>query len=93
MDYRSKVKQLENELAKVKFTPENETCVSNIWLVGAGAPVVIFLIIYFLNPSFVNSKNEKGQEEQSITKVIIWTTVFSLLVWGGLYGYNLYTKA
>jgi hypothetical protein len=89
MDYRDKVRQLEAELKRVNMTADGETCMSKSILIAIAAPILIFIALYVVSPSFVNSKYD-GKEERSIFKVIMYTVLLSMLVWGGIYGYNLY---
>jgi len=88
-DFRDKVKQLEQELAKAQTSIATSSCISGTIILAVAAPIVSFLALYLIKPWFVDE--DGGKSERSLKKVIMWTVVLTLITWGCIYGYSVYT--
>ena len=53
-------------------------------IAAAVAPVLIFLVLFFLSPSFVQRK-EGNKYVRDLGKVFMWVVILTLVVWGGMY--------
>lgn len=85
--FEDQLKSLQQSIAN------KERCVPTLAIVGLIAPLIVFLALYFLQPSFVQSKD--GDEYvRSTSKVFYWTLGLTVLLWISLYlfswcgGYN-----
>ena len=90
-NFREKVQQLQAELEKAKAALSSETCTPLTTIIAVVTPVVIFLALFFVTPSFVTVDDE-GKPVRNIKKVFMWTVGLTLVVWAGLYGYTRYTS-
>ena len=88
--FRDKVAQLTAELDAAKKTLASENCTPTIVIIGAVVPIVVFLGLYFGSPGFVMVE-EEGKEVRSLKKVFMWLVIITLTVWGGLFGYHMYS--
>jgi amino acid transporter len=92
--YRDKVKQLESELQQAMSTVNthnSESCLSMTMIIGCAVPIIVFLGFYVASPSIVTEENEEtGKPERSLKKVLLWTTLITLIMWSCIYGYNAY---
>jgi hypothetical protein len=89
-DFREKVKQLESELAKAQTSCAASSSISGTIILAVAAPIVAFLALYIIKPSFVEEE-DNGKTERSLKKVLMWATAITLVVWGCIYGYSMYT--
>lgn len=48
-------------------------------------PILIFILLYFIQPSFVESKDDSGTIERDNRKVLMWTVGVSVVIWICLY--------
>ena len=82
--YRDKVQQLQGELHKAQDVLGSEKCLPTMAIAAAAAPLLLFLIIFFLSPSFVQRK-EGSKYIRCLKKVFMWTIILTLMVWAGMY--------
>ena len=82
--YREKVQQLQGELRKAEGILGSEKCIPTMAIAAAVAPVLIFLVLFFLSPSFVQRK-EGSKYVRCLKKVFMWTVILTLVIWGGMY--------
>lgn len=93
-EYREKINQLQDELKKVQTTAEVGRPYSMTTIAACATPLLIFILLFIATPFFVKEKNEDDEDVRSVKKVFIYTLVFTLVVWGGLYYYqNVYTSS
>jgi hypothetical protein len=84
MDFGEKVEQLQQELKKAQTTLRSEKCISVTMIAAGVVPVLVFLVLFFLSPKFVQVRN--GNEyTRSLKKVFTWTALMSILLWIGIY--------
>jgi hypothetical protein len=89
-EFREKVKQLESELAKAQTSCAASSSISGTIILAVAAPIVAFLALYIIKPSFVEEE-DNGKTERSLKKVLMWTVAITLVAWGCIYGYSVYT--
>jgi len=75
--------QLDACQAKVSL---QDNCVSALIVIGVVTPIVLFLLLYFIQPRFVTSK-QGDQEVRDKMKLFLWTVGVTLVVWIALYLY------
>jgi hypothetical protein len=84
--FAQKVQDLEaavaNASSKVAIT--ERSCVPTLMIVGLVAPLLLFLIFFFLQPSFVQRK-EGSTSKRDGKKVFFWTLGLTLVLWLGMY--------
>lgn len=73
--------QLENW---TKMVGGESGCFPTFLVIGALVPIVLFLALYFMQPSFVQTKDDDGFA-RSNKKVVMWTIGATLLIWAGMY--------
>jgi len=61
-----------------------EACLPTMLIAGIAAPILIWLILYFVQPGFVSEK-EGSKKVRSKTKIFYWTVLFTVLIWIGMY--------
>lgn len=91
LDFREKVKQLESELAKAQTSCAASSFISGTIILAVTAPIVVFLALYIIKPSFVEEE-DNGKTKRSIKKVLMWTVAITMAAWGCIYGYSVYTS-
>ena len=81
----SQIEDLEKHLEKERMSiVSKETCFPTMLILGVLAPIIIWVILFFIQPRFVQDK-EGNRQVRSNTKVFYWTVIFTLLVWIGMY--------
>jgi heme/copper-type cytochrome/quinol oxidase subunit 2 len=91
--YREKIKQLEGELNKAQTALNTDSFLSPTVIIAIIIPIVIGLVLYFMSPKWVMTKDEKtGKSTESYGKVALYTLIISAVLWGCLYGYTVYAK-
>jgi magnesium-transporting ATPase (P-type) len=61
-----------------------ENCFPMMLIFGVLAPIIIWIILYFFQPRFVQ-ETEGTRRVRSNTKVFYWTVIFTLLIWVAMY--------
>lgn len=59
----------------------------NTWIFIILVPIIIWIILIFLVPSFVK-EDENGHSKVDHPRVLLWTLLLSVIVWVVLYGLN-----
>lgn len=90
-DFRDKVRQLEAELTKAQNSINSESCISGTTILVTVSPIVIALALYLIRPWFVEEK-DGDKSERSLKKTVMWTVILTLVTWGCIYGYSVYTN-
>lgn len=86
--FRDKVAQLQASLdASTKSVSSKEKCLPTLMIVGVAAPFLILVILFFLQPSFVQRKEGKKFVRDG-KKTFFWTIALTLVLWVGLYLYS-----
>lgn len=97
MSYKEKVNKLRDAINQTTAGLEGSCLglpISCQGLIGIAAPIVILAALYVMSPSIVVSENEEtGEQEISYGKLFMWTAIFSIAIWGGMYGYNYYNSS
>ena len=89
--YAQKVNELEGYMnrvqnkASVSQSSTKAKCFPTMVVLGAVVPVILFAILFFVSPSFVQIQDDNGQYTRSNTKVFYWTLFASTLVWVGMF--------
>ena len=78
-----------NELTKSiegvkKSASSKEKCFPTMIVLGVLAPILVWILLYFLQPSFVQ-KREGDEYTRNSTKVFYWTVLITLIIWVALY--------
>ena len=83
--YEGYLKKLQEGIEKIggKVT-RKEKCLPTMLIAGIAAPVLIWLVLYFVQPRFVSEK-EGNKHVRSNTKVFYWTVLFTVLIWISMY--------
>lgn len=90
--FRERVKQLEGEMQKLQETLNSDGSSSSLsvtMMISCAVPIVVFLGLYSFSPSIV-MEEDNGKPVRSTKKVLMWSTLITILIWGGIYGYNSY---
>lgn len=77
-------KQLESGGKKMKAA---DSCYPTLMIAGVIAPFLIMIILFFLQPSFVQRK-EGEKYVRDGRRVFYWAVALTLLVWMGMYLYS-----
>ena len=80
-NFQDKIKALENELKGVN---EGVACTGLITIGAIAAPIVTWLVLYFLNPYFVRGQYKKKRDN---SKVLMWTVFITIIIWVIMYFY------
>jgi uncharacterized membrane protein len=83
-DFQKKIDELQSHLSSTSKMAGKEKCLPTLLIIGAVAPLVVFLTLYFLQPSFVQKK-EGTKYTRSGPKVFYWTLGVTLAMWVCLY--------
>lgn len=86
-DFGEKIEKIQRALDEAKSKNPRNKCVPMTTVISIAAPILIFIILYFLQPSFVQ-KLEDDEYSRSTPKVIGWTIFMSLIIWIGVYLYS-----
>jgi len=91
--YEKKMTDLQAQIDKVSKKASGSSSSNMILIaIGIAVPIVIGGILFFVQPKFVQSQSQGGKYVRSNTKVILWTTVMTLLIWAAIYGYIYFSK-
>ncbi len=87
---QSKVAELELLLDSCKSkTSVVGGCVPYLLVIAIAFPFFMWAVLYFGKPGFVQRK-EGSKMVRDGKKVFMWVVILTLVVWAGLYGYNLW---
>lgn len=79
------IQELSRSLTKHRKTiAQKERCLPTMLIAGIIAPIIIWLVLYFIQPRFVQTK-EGNKYTRSNTKVFYWAALITVLVWVGMY--------
>jgi len=59
-------------------------CFPTMIVAGIIVPIVIWLILYFVQPEFVQVR-EGSRKVRSTTKVFYWTIIITVIIWAAMY--------
>lgn len=95
-DFSKKVAELQKHLSSTtdKISAQ-ERCVPTILIAAIVTPFVVWALLHFLKPKFVQRK-EGDKYVRSHTRVFCWAVVITLFIWLCLYLYtycNGYTES
>lgn len=89
-DYKTKVAKLQEQLDGCKSGKGGES-MSTMTIVGIVVPFIIAIGLYFASPSWIQSQDEEDKNakpELSYKKLAMWTVIFTLVIWGCMYGFT-----
>ncbi len=85
MSFIEKVDKLQSQLdASNAKVANKEKCVPIMLIIGVIVPLLIFLLLYFLQPSFVQKK-EGTKYIRNNTKLFYWTLLITVVLWIAMY--------
>ena len=87
--WEDKIAELETRLSECskKVKCADAPCMSPQVIICLVAPILIFLALYFLKPSFVQ-RSDGGKAQRNTKKVFLFTLLFTAIIWGLVYCYN-----
>ena len=92
--FRDKVAQLQASLdASTKSVSSKENCYPTLMIAGIAAPFLVLVLLFFLQPSFVQRKEGKKYVRDG-KKTFFWSIALTLILWVLFYlcsyctGYN-----
>lgn len=83
--FRDTYNKLSAELDGKKTSWMN--CINMLWVIAILIPIIIGLLLFFVNPSFLQKK-EGGKQVRNMKKFWIWTISVTLVLWGLLFLYT-----
>lgn len=87
-DFASNIQKLTDLAKEVDLLDQDitrkEKCIPIIVIGAIVVPVLAWLLLYFLQPSFVQSK-EGLKYVRNNSKVFWWTVIITAIIWGGMY--------
>lgn len=69
---------------KKEAISRKERCLPTMLIAGVVAPIIVWLLLYFIQPRFVQTK-EGSKYTRSNTKVFYWTILVTVIIWVGMY--------
>jgi Trk-type K+ transport system membrane component len=88
MSFKDKVAELQKKIDDAgKGVAAKESCFPTLMVVGIAIPFVILLLLFFLQPSFVQKK-EGNKYVRDGKRIFYWTLAVTLIGWLGLYLYS-----
>jgi hypothetical protein len=86
--FRTRVAELQQKLDEAtKTVASKESCFPTLMVVGIAVPFVMLILLFFLQPSFVQKK-EGNKHVRDGKKIFYWTVATTLILWLGLYLYT-----
>lgn len=77
-----------------KLTNEKQSSkISKTLIAAILSPIIIFILLYVIQPSFVESKDDSGTVERDNRKILLWTIGVSIVVWVSLYLFKFCKKS
>lgn len=87
-NFKDKVEELQRKLdSATKSVKESESCFPMLMIVGIVTPFILLLLLFFLQPSFVQKK-ESNKYVRDGKKIFYWSLGLTIIVWLGLYLYS-----
>jgi hypothetical protein len=88
MSFKERVAGLEKKLQEAtKNVSSQEGCFPTTMVIGIAIPFVLLLLLFFLQPSFVQKK-EGAKYVRDGKRIFYWTIGITLVMWIGLYLYS-----
>lgn len=86
--FQEKIERLQASLdEKTKSVSAKEKCFPTLLVTGIAVPFLLFIILFFLKPSFVQ-KQEGNKYVRDHRKIFFYSMALTLLVWLGMYLYS-----
>ena len=86
-EFAKKVQALEDSISNAQTKSLSvEACLPTLVIIGIIAPLIVFLVLFFVAPRFVKKK-DGIKSVRSSRKVFLGTVIATLLIWSGLYVY------
>ena len=87
-DFEQKINGLRQDadLAGARITKKKK-CIPTLLIVGMVIPFIVWLVLYALQPSFVQKKQGSKYVRDNM-KIFQWTLIVSVIFWVALYLYN-----
>lgn len=86
--FKKKVEEIQSQLEKMSTKANSkEKCIPTMLIAGVVTPLLLFMLLFFLKPSFVQKKDGNRYERDN-TKVFYWTVLATGVVWISMYLYT-----
>jgi hypothetical protein len=86
--FKERVEGLEKKLQEAtQGVSKQDSCFPTLMVIGIAIPFVLLLLLFFLQPSFVQKK-EGTKYVRDGKKVFYWSLGITLVMWVGLYLYS-----
>lgn len=84
-EFSQKVSNLQRQIsAASEKAAGKEKCIPTMLIAGIVAPILVWVLLYFLQPSFVQKK-EGTKYVRDNTKVFYWTVLVTVVIWVAMY--------
>ncbi len=84
-NFSQKIIDLQKQInAQSKNATKKEKCIPTMLIAGIIAPILIWVLLYFLRPSFVQ-KRDGNKYIRCGTKVFYWTVLITVAIWVTMY--------
>jgi hypothetical protein len=84
-DFKRRVNELQSHISAASDkASKKEKCLPTMLIAGVAAPFFVALVLYFLQPSFVQTK-EGTKYVRSSTKVFYYTVAVTVVLWIVMY--------
>lgn len=83
--FKERVAGLQKEITAVAGKAAGkEKCIPTMLIAGIVAPILVWVLLFFLQPSFVQKK-EGVKYVRDNTKVFYWTVLVTVVIWIAMY--------
>lgn len=83
--YAQKVSDLQSHVSAASAkVADKEKCFPTMLIAGIVAPILVTVLLYFLQPSFVQKK-EGTKYVRNGPKVFYWTVLITVVIWIAMY--------
>lgn len=84
--FSQRISDLDDQISQAsKKINQPQNCLSYMFIGAVLIPVVLGMVLYFLQPGFVQVQDDSGKYVRSGKKVAYWTLLITLIAWVGLY--------
>jgi heme/copper-type cytochrome/quinol oxidase subunit 2 len=83
--FSEKVAELQGQINSASGkAASKEKCIPTMLIAGIIAPILVWLVLYFLQPSFVQKKDGNKYVRDN-TLVFYWTVFVTVIIWVSMY--------
>lgn len=85
-DFSKKVNELGAHIAKANGKiSAKESCMPTLLIAAVAVPIVVWLLLYLVKPSFTQMKDKEGKFVRCPKRIAMWTAIITLILWGAMY--------